>query len=190
MRSIEQYKLIWDVDNEKRYAIDAKLLPSRHDAVVLSDASAANSDGDLEDESCGTLATIHGWKDGLVKRVWQSLRDDTVPSSKHETAHNADTVDYTENAASAKAGLSATVPAPRSRPSPFANKGKSAALPPMCMDGGASLLVPIDMLESAVRRIVKEVERALATPEKDGEKGVTDKGAGANGEAVMGGSGK
>jgi hypothetical protein len=181
IRSIEKYKRVWDVEGERRYAVDAKYLPGRNDAVVFSDAAAAilpfgiggsgttGHEAEREDESCGPLTAISGWKDGLVRRVWQGLREESLAGMAGVEPSLAAPVEG--KALHLGAPSTPSVPAPRPAPSaphPATIRGDrsdaTARLPPMCLDGDTSLLVPVNMLESAIRRIAREVEAALSSP--------------------------
>lgn len=162
--------------------MDAKYLPGRYDAVVFSDAAAARlrfgsgsgsgaEEAGLEDESCGVITPIQGWKDGLVRRIWQSLKQETQASTMTAAKHEDAQVDAGADRSPPKKGDTATVPAPRPATSNRRVPSSSnSRLPPMCMDNDASLLVPIEMLDTAIKHLVREVETALAaTPTKVGE---------------------
>ena len=164
--------------------MDAKYLPGRYDAVVFSDAAAARlrfgsdsgldtDEAGLEDESCGVITPIQGWKDGLVRRIWQSLKQETQAAATTAAQQDDAQVDAGADGVPRKKGDTATIPAPR--PATLANAKRvppssTSKIPPMRMDNDASLLVPVEMLDTAIKHLVREVETALAAaPSKVGE---------------------
>ena len=166
VRSIEEYRLVWDTEGERRYAIDVKYLANRHDAVVFSDASPAvlghaNEAGteDEADASCGRLSPVKGWREGLVQRIWQGLRDDGAGQGQDAGCPEAGA---DGNKPKDSEGEALVPPAAPPKPARQPGKPVERRLPPACMDGGASLLVPVDMLEVALQRVVREVEAAIA----------------------------
>ncbi|ORY27374.1 hypothetical protein BCR39DRAFT_589263 [Naematelia encephala] len=66
VRGVSEFKLIWDVEGVRRYGLDWKLV--RNGRWIVKDACLS------DDQSCGIITPIPGWKERVVEDAFQRLK--------------------------------------------------------------------------------------------------------------------